>query len=144
MITFKIKITVYRKHLVFYNSCLTHSSVWIKVCQILLNFKCNESSWNLNYFNFFLKKECLEIMQIFYSHVNLNLTCKKNINKNKLNFRMFLPNFLSLYPSKTWEKEITISRISSFIYKTTHFSTKIKIFVERKVFSLFLAFSEFA
>ena len=73
----KIKITVYRKHLVFSDSSLTHSFVSVKVCKTLVNFKCNESTRNLKYVSFF-KKDRLEIMQKFYSHINLNLTSKKN------------------------------------------------------------------
>ena len=54
----KIKITVYRKHLVFCDSF-----VWVKVCQILVNFKCRESIWNLKYFIFlkWLFENCLAV-----------------------------------------------------------------------------------
>ena len=51
----KIKITVYRKHLVFCDSF-----VLVNVCQILVNFKCRESIRNLKYF-IFLKNDCLEM-----------------------------------------------------------------------------------
>ena len=70
--------------------------LWVKVCQIVVNFKWNESTWNLKHFSFF-KKYCLEIMESFCSHVNLNLTTKEIIHKSKLKFRPFL-NFSFLFP----------------------------------------------
>ena len=46
----KIKITVYNKQFIFWDSCLTHSFVWIKVCQILvkLNAMNPHEIWNVS------------------------------------------------------------------------------------------------
>lgn len=96
----KIKIAVYRKHLGFYDFYLKYYFVWVKISPILVNFKCNESTCNLIYFNFF-KKGCWEIMQNNLFTHKLNLTSKKVIHNRtdflkKLNFRPFL-NFLFLF-----------------------------------------------
>ena len=79
----KIKITVYKKHLVFCDSCLTHSFMSVKVCQVY--------RMKFEIFQFF-KKDYVEIMQKFYSHMNLNLTCKKIIHRKSEYYHGTLDN----------------------------------------------------
>ena len=63
----KIKIPVNRKHLAFCDSYLTHSFVRVKVCQIWVNFKCNQSTWNLKCFSFF-KRTVSKLCKNFIYH----------------------------------------------------------------------------
>ena len=137
-IVVKIKVIVHKKCLVFCNSDLIHSLVWVKVSQILVNFKGNESTWNLRYFSFF-KKECLKSLQNLHSRSKSEL--EKNIHKNKLKFRPF-SNFSFLVPAtphkKTLENEMKLSQISSFNAKLQNFlSTNMsKIFSWKEKFSV--------
>ena len=48
----------------------------------------------------FFKKDCFEIMQKFYSHLNLNLTYKKIIHESKPSFGPF-SNFSFLFLNAT-------------------------------------------
>ena len=109
-IVVKIKVIVHKKCLVFCNSDLIHSLVWVKVSQILVNFKGNESTWNLRYFSFF-KKECLKSLQNLHSRSKSEL--EKNIHKNKLKFRPFSQFFIFSPPPnkkniRKWNEIISV------------------------------------
>ena len=83
-----------------------------------------------------------KFMQKSYSHINLNLTCKKFIHKSNLTLGHF--PFFHFYPlsQKASENGMEIYQMSIFICKIVNFSFR-KMSKKRKVFSLFLPFLDF-
>ena len=137
-IVVKIKVIVHKKCLVFLQFWPNTFSCLSKSFPIFVNFKGNESTWNLRYFSFF-EKECLKSLQNLHSRSKSEL--EKNIHKNKLKFRPF-SNFSFLVPAtphkKTLENEMKLSQISSFNAKLQNFlSTNMsKIFSWKEKFSV--------